>query len=72
MEGLLKILEEQPVVEDVVENTSDVEFSFQGTDQELTALLKQIVLADIAVLSFKEKEGNLEEIFMQVTGGEQK
>ena len=72
MEGLLKILEEQPVVEDVVENTSDVEFSFQGTDQELTALLKQIVLADIDVLSFKEKEGNLEEIFMQVTGGEQK
>lgn len=70
MEGLLKILEEQPAVEDVVENTFDVEFSFQGTDQELTALLKQIVLADIAVLSFKEKEGNLEEIFMQVTGGE--
>ena len=70
MEGLLKILEEQPAVEDVIENTFDVEFSFQGTDQELTALLKQIVLADIAVLYFKEKEGNLEEIFMQVTGGE--
>ena len=72
MEGLLKILEEQPTVADVIENTLDVEFSFQGTDQELTALLKQIVLADIAVLSFKEKEGNLEEIFMQVTGGEEK
>ena len=51
MEGLLKILEEQPTVADVIENTLDVEFSFQGTDQELTALLKQIVLADIAVLS---------------------
>ena len=72
MDILLKLLEEQPFVENIVENTFDVEFSFQQTDKELASLLKQIVLADIAVLSFKEKEGNLEEIFMQVTGGEQK
>ena len=68
----MKLLEEQPFVENIVENTFDVEFSFQQTDKELASLLKQIVLADIDVLYFREKEGNLEEIFMQVTGGEQK
>ena len=72
MDILLKLLEEQPFVENIVENTFDVEFSFQQTDKELASLLKQIVLADIDVLYFREKEGNLEEIFMQVTGGEQK
>lgn len=71
MESLVKLLREQPMVEDIIENTFDIEFSFKGTDQELAALLKQIVIADIAVVYFKEKEGNLEEIFMQVTGGEE-
>lgn len=71
MEALIKLLSEQPMVEDVIENTFDIEFSFKGTDQELAALLKQIILADIAIVYFKEKEGNLEEIFMQVTGGEE-
>lgn len=72
MDALIKLLEEQPLVEDVIENTFDVEFSYKGEDKELADLLKQIILADIAMLHFKEKEGNLEEIFMQVTGGEQK
>lgn len=72
MTALMKLLEEQPIVEDVIENTFDVEFSYQGEDKELAGLLKQIVLADIEMVYFKEKEGNLEEIFMQVTGGEQK
>ncbi|NDO46742.1 ABC transporter ATP-binding protein [Clostridium sp. MD294] len=72
MTALMKLLEEQPLVEDIIENTFDIEFSYQGEDKELAELLKQIVLADIAIIYFKEKEGNLEEIFMQVTGGEQK
>ncbi len=72
MTALMKLLEEQPLVEDIIENTFDVEFSYQGEDKELAGLLKQIVLADIEMGYFKEKEGNLEEIFMQVTGGEQK
>ncbi len=72
MTALMKLLEEQPLVEDIIENTFDIEFSYQGEDKELAELLKQIVLADIAIIYFKEKEGNLEEIFMKVTGGEQK
>lgn len=69
MEGLLKLLKEQPNVKDVSENVEDAEFSFDGEDKELSNLLTSIINTGIPILGFKEKEGNLEEIFMQVTGG---
>ena len=67
---MLRILEEQPAVQGLVENTLDAEFDFDGTDEELAGILKRLVLADVPVLAFREKEGNLEEVFMRVTGGE--
>ena len=70
MEKMIRILKEQPFIRSVEENTKDVEFDFTGTDEQLANVLKQLVVADIPLLSFKEKEGNLEEVFMQVTGGE--
>ncbi len=70
MERMLQILKEQPKIRSIVENTKDVEFDFTGTNDELSGILKQLILADVPLISFKEKEGNLEEVFMQVTGGE--
>ncbi|WP_312060651.1 ABC transporter ATP-binding protein [Anaerotignum propionicum] len=72
MEKMVQILKEQPTIRSIVENTKDVEFDFTGTNDELSGVLKQLIMADIPLLSFKEKEGNLEEVFMQVTGGEGK
>ena len=66
---LLRLLSEKPFIDDIIENTKDIEFSFNGTDKDLSDLIKNIVNEDISILSFKEKEGNLEEIFMQITGG---
>ncbi len=70
MDRMLQILKEQPFIRSIVENTKDAEFDFTGTNEQLASILKQLVLAQIPILSFKEKEGNLEEVFMQVTGGE--
>lgn len=70
MDKMIRILKEQPIIRSIAENAKDVEFDFTGTDEQLTDVLKQLILADIPLLSFKEKEGNLEEVFMQVTGGE--
>lgn len=70
METMVRILKEQPLVRSIVENIKDAEFDFTGTDEELAEILKQLVRADIPLICFKEKEGNLEEVFMQVTGGE--
>lgn len=68
-EKLIKLLSEKPFISEIIENTDDVEFSFDGDDKELSLLLKNIITEDIPIISFKEKEGNLEEIFMQITGG---
>lgn len=68
-EKLIKLLSEKPFISEIIENTDDVEFAFDGDDKELSLLLKNIITEDIPIISFKEKEGNLEEIFMQITGG---
>ena len=47
-----------------------MEFAFEGKNDDLTSILRNIVMNGIPVYSFSENEGNLEEIFMTVTGGE--
>ena len=70
MDRMLRLLEEQPGVCEIYENALDVEFDFDGTDDDLANILKRLVTEGIPILAFREKEGNLEEVFMQVTGGE--
>ena len=60
-----------PNVESIIENKDNVEIDFEGDDTELSQVLSCIVSAGIPIISFKEKEGNLEEIFMEITGGGQ-
>lgn len=71
-EQLTNVLREQSTVKDVYENATDIEFAFEGDDNELALILKEIIKRDIPILGFKEKEGNLEEIFMQLTDREVK
>ena len=65
----VEILREMPAVKEITENTSDLEFVFDGNEEMLAEILKHLVESGIGIVSFREKEGNLEEIFMQVTGG---
>ena len=69
-ELLIRLLKEQATVKEITENTDNVEFAFEGKRDDLTSILRNIVMNGIPVYSFSEKEGNLEEIFMTVTGGE--
>ena len=43
-----------------------IRFGFQGSDDELAALLRALVLAELPVLSFHEERMNLEDIVMKV------
>lgn len=70
MEKMVQILKEQPFVSSIMENAKDVDFDFTGTDEQLAHVVKELIVADIPLVGFREKEGNLEELFMQVTGGE--
>ena len=71
-ENLLKALSEQPGVSDVLDLTDCVEFAYSEDDASLSQLLKRVVAQDIPIISFREKDGNLEDIFMQVTEGGRK
>lgn len=68
-EQLIIMLKEQPLVSEITENAQDIEFNFEGDDNEIAKLIKYIVSNDIPIVSFKEKEGNLEDIFMRLTEG---
>ncbi len=46
-----------------------VRFDFSGDDAALSALLAWLVAAGIPVLSFAEKAGDLEDVFLQATQG---
>ena len=69
-ENLIRLLKEQSTVKEITENTDNVEFAFEGTNDNLISILRNIIMNGIPIYSFAENEGNLEEIFMTVTGGE--
>ena len=69
-ENLIRLLKEQSTVKEITENTDNVEFAFEGTNDHLISILRNIIMNGIPIYSFAENEGNLEEIFMTVTGGE--
>lgn len=72
MEELVNFLSEQPEIKNIIEFTDNIEFDFDGEDIELSKLLSEIIKRKIPIIAFREKEGNLEEIFMHVTGREEK
>lgn len=69
MEELITVLKEQPNIHDIFEKMDEVEIEFDGDEHQLANLLKNIIQRDIPIISFSEKEGNLEDIFMQITQG---
>ncbi|MDJ0753494.1 MAG: ABC transporter ATP-binding protein [Ardenticatenaceae bacterium] len=53
-----------------IELTPDVvQFDFTGDDKSLSSLLKSLISQEIQVISFTEKVGDLEDVFMQATAG---
>lgn len=71
-EGLVRALSEFPGVGEIIEMTDHVEFAFTQDTASLAQLLKGLVEKGIPLIAFQEKDGNLEDIFMQVTGGDGK
>lgn len=66
-EKLVKLLEEKPFITSISENSEDVTFSLNGDKNILSNLLTEIINSGISVYSFAEKEGSLEDVFMNLT-----
>ena len=59
----------QPMVQDVSTLDSTVSFDFTGEEEELAELLTRAVAAGLRVVEWRQRETDLEEIFMRTTRG---
>ena len=67
----VRILKENPYVENIAIRENDISMEFKGDRREEAALLASLVGANVLISSFAREEGNLESLFMQITGGDE-
>ncbi|RKD30547.1 ABC transporter ATP-binding protein [Thermohalobacter berrensis] len=67
----IKLLKEEPNIDSVYENDRFIEISFNGEEDQMVQLIKKLINNGIPVVSFNPVDGNLEEIFMKVTKGDE-
>ncbi|MCM3638034.1 ABC transporter ATP-binding protein [Sporosarcina luteola] len=67
----ISFFEEQPFVTSIekLEGDEGVSFIYRGEEAEQIDMLKQAILSDLPILSFKEHVTNLEDVFMEITKG---
>ena len=58
-----------PPEEDELREPGEIRFTFTGDDREASMFLGQLVSKNVPVISFAEREGDLEEVFLKVTQG---
>ena len=71
MEPAVRMLKEQVgvTVESVREN--ELVITHSGTEEEICALIGRLIQNNVILIGFHREEGNLESLFMQLTGGAQ-
>lgn len=67
----VRILKENPLVENISIRESQVSITFRGQKEEEAVLLHDMVVNGAMVSSFSREEGNLESLFMQLTEKEE-
>lgn len=71
MEEAVKVMKESPLVTNINAGENSIEAGFEGNEEEMAMLLKELVIRDIPVISFGQMDGNLEDVFMKVTKGDE-
>ncbi|MBW3114053.1 ABC transporter ATP-binding protein [Bacillus sp. MCCB 382] len=71
VESAAAFFEDDPFVSkiEVNEESKTLQFLYKGEETGQIELLKKAILNDIPILSFKETETNLEDVFMEITKG---
>lgn len=67
---MAKILLEEPMVSKVAVNGNQIEFVYEGTDEEASALVAKLFSKGYAIISFGFKQQSLESVFMNITKGD--
>ncbi len=66
-----RVLLEFPLITSTREGGDFIEAGFEGNDEDMSLILKELIKRDIPVISFAQMDGNLEDVFMRVTKGEE-
>lgn len=65
----VSLIRSDPKVQNVEMNTRSCRVEMAGEDADVHRLMRQLVNADVGLVSFAEKEPTLEDVFMMVTKG---
>jgi ABC-2 type transport system ATP-binding protein len=69
-DDLLAYLQQKPDIFDPQVTPEGIEMSFQGDNEALAALLRELIGVGFAVHSFSEESRDLEDLFFRITKGE--
>jgi ABC-2 type transport system ATP-binding protein len=65
----VSLIRSDPKVREVIVDTRSCTIEMEGGDADVQRLLRQLVTADVGLVSFADKEPTLEDVFMMVTKG---
>jgi len=69
-ERTMQCLKENHFVRNIVIQDNCISVIFEGDEREEAGLLTSLIKSGAVISSYKRESGNLEELFMQITGGE--
>lgn len=69
LEETMSFLREQPAVSSVTREGNWLVVGFSGDDEQQVALLRSLAVAGFSIAAFNEAQGDLEEIFLEITKG---
>ncbi len=70
-EKAVRILKENPLIENISIRENSVSTTFTGNAKDEAQLIKTLIENDILLSSFSREQGNLESLFMQITGNDE-
>ncbi len=70
LDDAVLILKEYPFVDKLVIGENTIQAGFGGGDEEMSRVLSDLISRGIPVVSFAQMDGNLEDVFMKVTKGD--
>ena len=71
LEAAVMLLKEYPFIDKLVSGEDTIQAGFEGDDEEMSRVLAALVGRGIPVVSFAQLDGNLEDVFMKVTKGDE-
>ncbi|HYE82578.1 MAG TPA: ABC transporter ATP-binding protein [Clostridia bacterium] len=65
------LLKEFPFVDKLVSGENTIQAGFEGDEEDMSRVLSALVTGGVPVVSFAQLDGNLEDVFMRVTKGDE-